>query len=630
MTSLGLNPTAILNETEEKTARLHVQRIISKPKSSARVTSKCQLQLTTPITLKQLQAIMSPLLAIVDAPKAASALQQPLSRLSMIDTAVASEVLEWVGQTQTKHRQAKRERLRLEKELKSRTLPVSLAKQQEEDGETDLALLQHWIDELDSLENRVQTFCESIAQTNAEYGSSSPNSALSACYDTLSDSNWMDTEDDMSTIYKSLLELVDELKYLEDRIEAARNANMALFSLSSTSSVATALEQSRAHLLDATQGMNEEDTGGKIQQAAEQSHDLLNQLEDALLQCAKFMEDDEKGLLAMLTKERQACGFSVDEVFELVSEWNLMARKHGISPYLLPSCHRSLRQELDGNVEARTMLPKAIAAEKEALEELTEACAALSEARQQVTSRLSESISARLPLLGMESSTFEARLEQINQPGTSTASLGVDGVDFVLIHNGKGGNANTASSTYAARGGKVDAVASSGEKARILLAIECELPGSVRALCATNRIGSSTDANGSSKGEESLILSTAPPLAVVYDEIDAHVGGRAAVFLAQMLADQSRSSQVLSITHSPSVAAVADTHVVVHKQIVTGQDETSTYFTETTARVVSGTDRRKELARMASGDLAMEEAEIFAEALLRDGAGASSSSSAKR
>jgi hypothetical protein len=91
MRSFGLDPTTILNEQETNVATLHVQRTLSKSKSATRVTSKCQLQ-STSVTLKQLQAIMSPLLAIVDAPAAASALQQPLSRLSMLDTVSRFEV----------------------------------------------------------------------------------------------------------------------------------------------------------------------------------------------------------------------------------------------------------------------------------------------------------------------------------------------------------------------------------------------------------------------------------------------------------------------------------------------------------------------------------------------------------
>ena len=123
------------------------------------------------------------------------------------------------------------------------------------------------------------------------------------------------------------------------------------------------------------------------------------------------------------------------------------------------------------------------------------------------------------------------------------------------------------------------------------------LPGSIRALC-----GDHTEGDTDSHGEGS-----AAPVAVIYDEIDAHVGGRASVSVAQMLVDQAKSCQVMSITHSASLAAIANTHVCVSKE---GSD--------LCARRVEGKERRKELARMASGDMASQEAELFAKALLRD------------
>jgi DNA repair protein RecN (Recombination protein N) len=111
------------------------------------------------------------------------------------------------------------------------------------------------------------------------------------------------------------------------------------------------------------------------------------------------------------------------------------------------------------------------------------------------------------------------------------------------------------------------------------------------------------------------------PVAVIYDEIDAHVGGRAAVAMAAMLADQAceRASsmtkgQVVSITHSPSLAAIADRHILIRSSRIGLEGKV-----KIEASVIDGAERRKELARMASGDLATDEAEIFADALLRDG-----------
>jgi DNA repair protein RecN (Recombination protein N) len=186
---------------------------------------------------------------------------------------------------------------------------------------------------------------------------------------------------------------------------------------------------------------------------------------------------------------------------------------------------------------------------------------------------------------------------------SSALSPGLDAVEFFLLHSKDGSGGNDGR-----RGGQVNEVASSGEKARILLAVECALPGAVGATC----FKTGTLLNDDNFLNSDLLF---PPIAVLYDEIDAHVGGRAAVSMAQMLAAQSHSSQILTITHSPSIAAVADAHVVMHKS--TEQSDRGRSFVRAT--IIDDAGRRKELARMASGDLCAEEAEKFAEALIRDG-----------
>ena len=111
---------------------------------------------------------------------------------------------------------------------------------------------------------------------------------------------------------------------------------------------------------------------------------------------------------------------------------------------------------------------------------------------------------------------------------------------------------------------------------------------------------------------------SAPPVAVIYDEIDAHVGGRASVAVAQMLSDQSKSCQVLSITHSASLAAMANTHIRIQRGAPSTSLDGEGGRLGLSAELITGVERRKEVARMASGDMAIEEAEVFAEALLRD------------
>jgi DNA repair protein RecN (Recombination protein N) len=253
-------------------------------------------------------------------------------------------------------------------------------------------------------------------------------------------------------------------------------------------------------------------------------------------------------------------------------------------------------------MEARVLLPDAIEEEKLSLASFQKACSELTEERLRIAIQVAQSVSQRLPSLGMENSRFEVMVNSNHRKCTdrsvysSESPLGVDDVDFLLIHSAASINSNESV-------GQVHEMASSGEKARILLAIECSLPGAVGVF---NRASDSDF----SYSEKWLQL---PPVVILYDEIDAHVGGRAAVSIANMLTQQSQSCQIIAITHSPAVAAVADVHVVVEAQLDGANTMTRT------VKTVEGIDRRMELARMASGDLASAEAQSFAEALLRNG-----------
>jgi DNA repair protein RecN (Recombination protein N) len=114
-------------------------------------------------------------------------------------------------------------------------------------------------------------------------------------------------------------------------------------------------------------------------------------------------------------------------------------------------------------------------------------------------------------------------------------------------------------------------------------------------------------ARGASGGELSRVmlalevcLAGADPVpTMVFDEVDAGVGGRAAVEVGRRLARLARSArrpQVIVVTHLAQVAAYADTHVVVDKRADGGAGVTAS-----DVRVVTGDDRVSELARMLSG-----------------------------
>lgn len=107
-----------------------------------------------------------------------------------------------------------------------------------------------------------------------------------------------------------------------------------------------------------------------------------------------------------------------------------------------------------------------------------------------------------------------------------------------------------------------------------------------------------------------LVLTEGPPV-LVFDEVDAGIGGAAAIAVGGALADIAADHQVLVVTHLAQVAAWADAHVVV--------DKTATATaTTTTVSTVDGDDRTTELARMLSGTPDSDAARRHASELLRD------------
>jgi len=108
---------------------------------------------------------------------------------------------------------------------------------------------------------------------------------------------------------------------------------------------------------------------------------------------------------------------------------------------------------------------------------------------------------------------------------------------------------------------------------------------------------------------EVALAGTSPVPTFVFDEVDAGVGGKAAVEVGRRLAALARTAQVLVVTHLPQVAAYADRHVVVHKS----QDGT---VTTSGLTVLSADDRVRELSRMLAGQEESDTALAHAQELL--------------
>jgi DNA repair protein RecN (Recombination protein N) len=225
-----------------------------------------------------------------------------------------------------------------------------------------------------------------------------------------------------------------------------------------------------------------------------------------------------------------------------------LVRKHGASlddVIALLSDGSARLFELDGDAERIEALTAQVAADAQEAEELA---AALTAARIDAGARLAASVTRELAALAMPDARIVVEV-------TDRGELGASGRDQVAVllqpHPG-------SEPRPLGRG------ASGGELSRVMLAIEVVLAG------------------------------TDPVPTFVFDEVDAGVGGAAAIEIGRRLAQLAERSQVLVVTHLAQVAAFATNHLSVVK-------DTSGAVTESSVRQLEGAEREAEMARLLSG-----------------------------
>ena len=113
---------------------------------------------------------------------------------------------------------------------------------------------------------------------------------------------------------------------------------------------------------------------------------------------------------------------------------------------------------------------------------------------------------------------------------------------------------------------------------------------------------------------KSLSIAASPVPVLIFDEVDAGVGGAVASAVGERLKRLSRGAQVFCVTHLPQVASLADTHLRVEKEV--RKDRTIT-----SVRALSQTERVEEIARMLGGKSVTPVTRRHAEEMLEKGAG---------
>ena len=261
------------------------------------------------------------------------------------------------------------------------------------------------------------------------------------------------------------------------------------------------------------------------------------QVEDALLDLRRLRDrvSMEPGRLE-----------AIDERLDVLTR---LKRKYGDSEQAMVEFRETAAVELDRLQRHEELLAAQERALAEVWAELSAAAATLSDRRVTAARSLATAAEREIRTLGMERATFDVTVERAAPDAMS--ARGLDRVELRLA-------ANPGDEPRA-----LARVASGGELSRTMLALH--------AVLAAEGVGT-----------------------MVFDEVDAGVGGRAAAVVADKLAAAARGRQVLCVTHLAPIAARAHRHLRVAKAVRAGR-------TRVSAVALDGEDRVAEIARMLGG-----------------------------
>ncbi|MBM7773005.1 DNA repair protein RecN (Recombination protein N) [Actinokineospora baliensis] len=318
---------------------------------------------------------------------------------------------------------------------------------------------------------------------------------------------------------------------------------------------------------------------GEAQRRVSSSEDpRLRELESRLTEAAVLLTDVGAELTAYLDG-LDADPAALERVLARQAELKSLTRKYAADADGVLAWARDAVDKLSGLDTSEEALGELAARKKELAVRLGELAAALTEARSVAAEALAKAVTDELGGLAMGQSSVQISVRprpaeagdpvaiEVNGVAMHAGADGVDDVELLLVaHDG-------------AQPLPVHKGASGGELSRVMLAIEV------------------------------VLAHTDPVPTLVFDEVDAGVGGRAAVEIGRRLARLARSHQVIVVTHLAQVAAFADRHLIVDKGIHGG-------VTRSDVRTLGDDERVVELARMLAGMESTETGRAHAEELL--------------
>jgi DNA repair protein RecN (Recombination protein N) len=285
----------------------------------------------------------------------------------------------------------------------------------------------------------------------------------------------------------------------------------------------------------------------------------------AALERAEESLAEAESFLTRLAHEADADPRLLEQAEERLFALRAAARKHAVSVVELPGLFDRLCSRLaalETGAAEITALEEAVDVAREAYRQ---SAALLGAARRTAAAKLDRAVAKELPPLRLDKARFHVEVAALAE-----ADWGPGGADQVrfLIATNPGQDL-----------GPLGRIASGGELSRLMLALK-------------------------------VVLSSGSPVpTLVFDEVDADVGGATAAAVGERLSRVAERVQVLVVTHSPQVAARGAAHLLVAKTAQRGRAATR-------VDALDARERREEIARMLAGETVTEAARAAADDLL--------------
>lgn len=335
--------------------------------------------------------------------------------------------------------------------------------------------------------------------------------------------------------------------------------------LANTTRIAEATGQVDSLISGETGALNQIAQAGRaLDKIAEAAGPILRDLTAAIARSEAELDEASRACAAVqsgLEADPDRLGVIDDRLHELRQQ----ARKHNTSVDELPAMHEGLRKQLASIEDADGNLAGLKADMEEKHRVYVAAAEGLTESRKTAGKTLDERVMAELPPLKLDQARFQTLITPLEE--SAWGKHGADGIRFEAATN--------PGMDMAA----IDKIASGGELARFLLALKVVLTG------------------------------TTAPMTLIFDEVDAGVGGAVASAVGSRLARLGEDMQTLVITHSPQVAARSRHHYRITKSL---DADTAISTTE----MLSRDERIDELSRMLAGEQVTAESQAAAVKLL--------------